>query len=143
MASTEERFFSKVAEVGGCWEWLAFVSPSGYGGFSVGTGKFVSAHRWAYEFLVGPIPDGLQLDHLCRNRKCVNPEHLEPVTAKENVDRGQLGYLNRDVCKNGHNINDPSNVYARPSDGAKQCRQCNREAQARYKARKRAKLAVA
>lgn len=73
---------------GDCWEWSGSVIKStGYGQvWADGTNHL--AHRVVYELLIGPIPEGLQLDHLCRNRRCVNPEHLEPVTGKENIRRG-------------------------------------------------------
>ncbi len=86
----EDRFWMKVSKSGAddCWEWLA-CCVEGYGQFFVANGKRVKAHRFAYELLVGTIPDGLTLDHLCRNRKCCNPSHLEPVTVAENVLRGE------------------------------------------------------
>ena len=84
-----ERFLDKVAiSAGGCWEWAAFRNADGYGRFNDGQ-RIVAAHRFAYERFVGEIPDGLQLDHLCRVRHCVNPDHLEPVTALENGLRGE------------------------------------------------------
>lgn len=87
-----ERFWPKVERVeDGCWLWTASLTGDGYGRISLG-GKFGPmglAHRVAYELLVGPIPEGLELDHLCRVRRCVNPEHLEPVTHAENVRRAQ------------------------------------------------------
>ena len=88
--TVEERFWEKVnkSAPNGCWEWTAGLFATGYGGFQYG-GRPVAAHRWAYEALVGPIPEGLELDHLCRNRKCVNPAHMEPVTHKENTLRGE------------------------------------------------------
>lgn len=70
----------------GCWLWTGTVLGSGYGQFRVGMGH-VRAHRFAYELLVGPIPEALTLDHLCRVTSCVNPLHLEPVTASENIKR--------------------------------------------------------
>lgn len=88
--SAEERFWEKVdtsAGPLGCWPWTASGSRDGYGQFSA-DGRGVRAHRFAYELLVGPIPEGLQLDHLCRNPGCVNPAHLEPVTGWENTMRG-------------------------------------------------------
>lgn len=83
----EDRFFAKVRGGGidECWEWQGHLS-GGYGSFRVGT-NYPPAHRWAYEFIRGEIPDGLQLDHLCRNRACVNPWHVEPVTARVNSQR--------------------------------------------------------
>lgn len=84
----EERFWSKVNKTDGCWLWTANVGIGGrYGSFSV-KGKDKPAHRVAYELVRGPIPDGLELDHLCSNTICVNPDHLEPVTHVENMRRG-------------------------------------------------------
>lgn len=89
MSALDERFWAKVdrrsdAE---CWLWLAATAGAGYGQFGA-NGKSVRAHRYAYEALVGPIPDGLEIDHLCNIRLCVNPGHMEPVTHAENVRRG-------------------------------------------------------
>ena len=88
-----ERFWPKVDLLGGCWLWLAATNDSGYGTFMArsrtdDTPKTVRAHRWSYEHLVGPVPEGLELDHLCRTPACVRPEHLEPVTRRENTARG-------------------------------------------------------
>lgn len=86
-----ERFWEKVDRRGpaDCWLWTATrTAKDGHGRFYPITGKGVLAHRFAYELLVGPIPDGLVIDHLCRVRLCVNPAHLEPVTAEENTRRG-------------------------------------------------------
>lgn len=85
-----ERFYAKVVlQANGCRLWTGAISgnPGGYGQFWVG-GKLVGAHRWAYEHEIGPIPDGLTLDHLCRVRACVEVTHLEPVTLRENILRG-------------------------------------------------------
>jgi hypothetical protein len=84
-----ERLLSKVEVAdSGCWEWTAAKDPTGYGRFSVAR-SMDYAHRAAYKLLVGPIPAGLDLDHLCRNRGCVNPDHLEPVTRRENLLRSE------------------------------------------------------
>jgi hypothetical protein len=87
-----------------CWEWNGSRHGKGYGHVSV-AGRIRKAHRVVYELLVGPIPDGLQLDHLCRNRCCVNPDHLEPVTARTNIRRGEANAAinaRKTHCDYGH-----------------------------------------
>ena len=133
-----ERFWSKVARADvGCWTWLdAPNKGTGYGEFRV-AGKAHLAHRYIYEQVVGLIPEGLQIDHLCRNRDCVNPDHLEAVTCRENLLRGDsfTGVNARKTeCHNGHPF-DAENTYITPR-GKRMCRACNREAQRRYMARK-------
>lgn len=85
-----DRFFDKLDNplpLIGCWEWRGAIQSAGYGCFELRRDRPLLAHRYAYEELVGPIPDGLQLDHLCRNRRCVNPAHLEPVDHRTNCLR--------------------------------------------------------
>ena len=83
-----ERFWTKVAQDGDCWTWLAARNSRGYGIFSTG-GRLQLAHRASYEYMRAEIPDGLTIDHLCRNRLCVNPDHLDPVTTRVNNARSQ------------------------------------------------------
>lgn len=100
-----ERFWNQVTPcpMSGCWLWFGYTAPSGYGRISLGL-KPRQAHRVSYAALVGPIPDGLHIDHLCRVRCCVNPAHLEPVTSAENTRRGEAGINNtrKTHCPQGH-----------------------------------------
>ena len=88
-----QRFWNKVRVTDTCWEWIGYVSTTGYGNFTlVSGGSPAPAHRWSYEFCVSTIPDGLHIDHLCYNKRCVNPDHLEPVTMQENLRRAREHY---------------------------------------------------
>ena len=113
------RFWAKVHVLDdGCWEWTGVTTHDGYGQFGVGsrhddTDRKVYVHRWAYESLVGPIPSPLSLDHLCRNRACANPSHLEPVTIRENILRGNglaARQARRTHCPYGHEYSE-ANTY--------------------------------
>jgi hypothetical protein len=117
------RLVEKIQVGDGCWPWLAHVGPDGYGRFRWQNRQRV-AHRVVYELLVGSVPAGLQLDHLCRNRSCVRPDHLEPVTARENVRRSPIHVANRTHCPQGHPY-DEVNTFIR-SDGARVCKTCER-----------------
>lgn len=119
----EQRFWEKVDRGGPdeCWAWTGGGPPS-YGRFGIG-GRTHLAHRVAYELMVGPIPDGLDIDHLCRNKVCVNPAHLEPVPHAVNVRRGPKPKPSH--CKRGHEFNQ-ANTYFK-NDGGRQCRACDRQ----------------
>lgn len=101
-AQAELRFWSKVDKSGDCWLWTGRTKPDGYGVFKNkspdGRWVHVYAHRFSYEAVCGPIPEGLTIDHLCRVRNCVNPDHLDPVTRIENMRRSR-----KPECRRGHN----------------------------------------
>lgn len=111
-----------------CWEWQGN-KRKGYGRFWNGS-RLVPAHRVSYELLVGPLPESLVPDHLCRNPGCVNPSHLEPVTRSENQQRGLQGKLYVE-CKRGHQIS--------TTNGRRKCLICDRAAKRNHKQRKREK----
>lgn len=129
-----------------CWIWQKFIRPNGYGEIGAGKGRSNYAHRVAYEEWVGPIPEGLQIDHLCRVRSCCNPEHLEPVTGKVNVLRSESFaaiYAKATHCTQGHEFT-PENTYIRPGRGGRDCRECRREAIRKgHKARAKMQVGVA
>lgn len=129
-----DRFAEKVALTeSGCLVWLAGVTGDGYGRFRPGGRQTQTtlAHRWSYEHHVGPIPKGLHLDHLCRNPPCVNPDHLEPVTCRENSLRG-TGFVAVNAakthCPAGHPYSG-ENLYT--YGWSRACRTCRREARQR------------
>lgn len=127
-----DRFNERVQVApSGCIEWTGGLNGVGYGQFYAGresltqTGK-TYAHRWAYEHFVGPIPEGMFIDHLCRNRKCVNTDHLEPVTPRENVLRGVAPaslHAKKTHCPAGHPY---SGDNVRVTNGSRFCRACSR-----------------
>jgi hypothetical protein len=139
MAETvENRFWSKVLKTDTCWIWTGETTVTGYGRFKNYSRK-VQAHRFSYELHKGQIPDGMVIDHLCRNRACVNPDHLEAKSQKENVlapGSGSLTAINalKTHCRNGHEFSN-ENTYVTTS-GYRQCRECVRANGRNYYARK-------
>ncbi len=120
----------------GCWTWTGPVDAEGYGRIFI-YGHYHRAHRWTYEKLVAEIPEGLVLDHLCRNTSCVNPWHLEPVTVRVNSRRAPFAQncrANSDRCRHGHPWNE-ANTYISPS-GKWDCRACIRRRANKYRTRK-------
>lgn len=144
-----DRFLAKVdRSEDGCWRWTGSLR-AGYGLFRDEDGRITGAHRWYYEHANGAVPEPLVLDHLCRNRECVNPAHLEPVTRKENALRGVgVGALNakKTHCPHGHEYT-PENIHI-GSSGSRWCRACwsrpdlrerqNERRRERYRERKEA-----
>ncbi len=140
------RFWAKVNKegpislirgvAGPCHIWIAAKTSSGYGSFWDGQ-RVVYPHRYAYG-QTGAVLEGLDLDHLCRNRACCNPDHLDPVPHAENVRRGRGGAAQRAKthCPQGHSY-DEANTYHHPS-GMRRCRTCQRDTHQRFRARRRA-----
>lgn len=127
-----DRLASKSRRIGDCLVWQGALTAGGYGITSVGRTNAM-AHRVAYETHVGPIPNGLVIDHLCRNRACINPAHLEPVTYLENQLRGASHQKTH--CKNGH-LFDDANTYRVGNE--RRCRACGRQRSAKSTAKKKA-----
>jgi hypothetical protein len=127
-----ERFLAKIdIKENGCWEWQGTIDEKGYGLFWNGV-KTIRAHRYSYEWfnqykLPKYDPNGLQLDHLCRNRKCLNPNHLELIMHYKNIKRGESGinHKSKTHCPKGHPYDD-KNTYIQPN-GSRACKICSRE----------------
>ena len=128
----------------GCWRWLGAPNKSGYGAMKI-AGRTILAHRFGYELLVGDIPAGLGLDHLCRNRRCVNPGHLEAVDDRTNILRGVsvvATHATKTVCPNGHRYD---YVERGPYGLRRRCRRCRNAAdrQRQWRAERTTRAAVA
>ncbi len=128
------RFAKKVAwpaTLTACWPWTAAKDPAGYGRIKI-SGKNTPAHRVAYTMMVGPIPPGLTIDHLCRTHECVNPLHMEPVTRMENSLRGvspRAQNRRKTHCPKGHPYDERNTMWRRKGQGdrvGRNCRACDR-----------------
>lgn len=132
-----ERFEALVIRSGfdSCWYWVGAADGKGYGSFWV-VPKMVRAHRWSYEQFVAQIPSNLVIDHLCRNRSCVNPAHLEPVTNRENWSRGYAPSAissRRTHCSEGHKYTAENTLHR--ADAGRRCRECARLYMIQWRAR--------
>lgn len=142
-----KRFFSHVRKTKKCWLWKAAIGSHGYGVFMLcknGKQNLVLAHRTSYVLAKGAIPRGKQIDHLCRNRRCVNPQHLEPVTNKENARRGDCGKITgarqraKTHCPYGHPYSG-ENLSLR-KNGSRGCKTCDRKKSLSFYYRKKGLL---
>lgn len=124
-AEWASSFLSKVRTGPDCWEWTAYKNPAGYGRAVGPDGRKQYVHRITYELFVGPIPEGLTVDHLCRNRGCCNPAHLEVVTRRENIQRG--GKSLQTHCIHGHSLHDAYEDRRGDGSVSRKCRTCHKE----------------
>lgn len=141
LKSLPPNFVAKLEFSGECWLWRGGTSGDGYGRFKYER-RMVSAHRLAYELVVGTIPKGKELDHLCRNRACCNPVHLDPVTCRTNLLRGETAAaanVRKTHCPAGHPY-DAENTYLRADrPGTRDCKKCRNNAAREYQRRRRAR----
>lgn len=138
----EERLFSRIAEnATGCWLWNGARVRDGYGTIGC-NGRNVRVHRVMYEYFIADVPKGLDLDHLCRVRHCVNPWHLDPVTRQVNIIRGDKPGINagKTHCPHGHEYTDANTIVYK---GSRFCRACKRERQREYQLKKKREARIA
>ena len=133
----EDRFWSKVVKTETCWEWTGYKLYNGYSGITVNSKYKTTAHRVSYEIHKGEIPKDKEIDHLCRNRGCVNPEHLRAVSHFENMqgcDKTNIGLYNKvkTHCKNGHEFT-PENIWV--YGNGRYCKKCHHNRYIKYKNR--------
>ncbi len=129
--SYQNSFWRKVNQSGRCWIWLGTVLPSGYGRFMVKGVGYLMAHRVSFTLCKHPILPTLALHHICRNRQCVNPDHMEPMTLSENTHRGRsVSVVNgkKTHCLNGHKFTKETTRLKRKRNGliSRECRVCDR-----------------
>lgn len=134
---------ARIKKTNDCWVWTGELTGSGYGRVRI-KGKNFSAHRYVFELLIKPVPEGLQIDHLCRNRTCVNPRHLEPVTGSENVKRAWAVRIKDKLnCPKGHPYSG-DNLYIltdrKNGQTWRNCKMCRVETNKKYYYKKRANL---
>jgi len=142
VGTPEERFWAKVDASGDCWEWTASKHKDGYGLFRPHSNETMTrAHQFAWTTLVGPVPEGLELDHLCRNPACVNPDHLEPVTHRENMRRTSATTVwvkkaarERTHCPQNHEYSGDNVIM---DGGYRKCRTCVNKRQNEYYQRRK------
>lgn len=135
-APKEQRFFKYVKVVDSCWVWQGGVDAKGYGHFQAENRRCVRAHRFSWELVNGPIPKGMQLDHLCRDTACVNPLHLEVVSNLTNTLRSTnfiAVHAQKTHCVNGHPFDGINSYIGKRRNRV--CRQCQRDRMERFKAK--------
>lgn len=139
MGDLRTRFIARVEFRGwdDCWNWRGAMSEDGYGRFTVSPSKRARAHRFSYELFIGAIPGTLTIDHRCRNRACVNPAHLEPVTNRTNILRGRgvaALHAAKTHCINGHEFSPENTHWVGPDRRWRDCSQCRSDRRARRQA---------